>query len=157
MRHLFLWSGGPTRVEAEPGSSLPPRGMVDPLLKRRKTSRADIPSPGTEPRAPFPSGALPSPVCGFVQRSCTGPRVPPVLTHGLALGKLEALENAHVDGIFLANSSQHPDQGRTASCSVPACSSHGSVGHKLVRALLKPQLWALGHRRQAPIRLISWL
>lgn len=79
--------------------------------------------------------------------------MPPVLTHDQAFGELEALENARVDGIFLANSSQRPDRGRTAFCGVPACSPHGSVGHKLVRAFLKPQSWAPGHRGQAPIQV----
>lgn len=136
---LFPWSGGQAGVGAEPGSSLPSTGMAAPLLRRRRTSWADIPLPGTEPGALFPPGAQPSPAYGFVQRLCPGPRAPLFLLTTQPSVSQRPWKNAHVDGIFLANSSQHPNRGRTASCGVPACPSHGSVGHKLVRALWKPQ------------------
>lgn len=106
---------------------------------------------------------VPSPAYGFVQRPCPGPRAPPVLTHNPALHKPEALENAHVDDIFLANSSQNPIRGRNAPCSAAACSSHGSQGHKLVRALGQSQPWVPGregqHPAPTPIRsqFINWL
>lgn len=60
------WSGGRAGAGAEPGTALLLTGLAAPLFmsaqlqRRRKTSWADIPSPGTEPRAPFPSGAQPS-------------------------------------------------------------------------------------------------
>lgn len=121
---------------------------------------ADIPSPWTEPRALFPSGAQSSLwLCSKTLASaqgagCSHSRLdlrplppPPAPLPNPALCKPEALENV-------------PSRGRTAPCSLPVCSAQDSLGPRVEKALtpcaVSSRMRGSGSVPPTQSRLIGW-